>query len=580
MNAERTLPIPATHREFLVTANGNAVSREHALLSLTVNKMVNKLASARLVYLDGAPATGDFPLSNADTFVPGTKIQVAAVSGGTSSLLFVGVVVKCSLKVREAAGTQLVIECRHDAVKLTVGRRSAYFLEQSDSDVIESLVTGAGLSADIEATPVIHKHQVQYNCTDWDFLLLRARANGQLVFAHQEPLVVKAPTESGEVVCTLQFGATILEMDVEMDARGQYAGIQTTTWDPASQQIVVQEGENPGITTPGNIDPQTLSSVVGLKHFPLSHVALPEDEAQAWADSTWRHSQMSRINGRIKCEGIGTVNPGDWVKLDGIGQRFSGNAYVTGVRHDFDQVQGWKTHVQVGSVDAAAEDDVGIHAPKASRLVAGVNGLQIGVVVSNEDSTGEHRIRVRMPMVSNDEDGAWARVACMDAGADRGFFFRPEVGDEVVLGFLNDDPRAAVILGMLHSSAKPAPLLGSDPNHDKVYQSRSKLRLAFNDETKTIVVETPAGNRLTLSEEDSGIRVGDQNGNIIEMSPSGISIQSVGSLTLNAATEMTQTSGTASSWSAGTQLTLKGAAGADVSSSGVTKVRGSLVQIN
>ena len=37
-----------------------------------------------------------------------------------------------------------------------------------------------------------------------------------------------------------------------------------------------------------------------------------------------------------------------------------------------------------------------------------------------------------------------------DAGENRGSFWRPEIGDEVVLGFLNSDPRDAIILGMLN----------------------------------------------------------------------------------------------------------------------------------
>ena len=41
-----------------------------------------------------------------------------------------------------------------------------------------------------------------------------------------------------------------------------------------------------------------------------------------------------------------------------------------------------------------------------------------------------------------DEQGVWARVATLDAGNDRGTFFRPEVDDEVVLGFFHDDPAA------------------------------------------------------------------------------------------------------------------------------------------
>ena len=127
-----------------------------------------------------------------------------------------------------------------------------------------------------------------------------------------------------------------------------------------------------------------------------------------------------------------------------------------------------------------------------------MNGLQIGTVASNEDPEGEHRVRVRMPLVNEQADGVWARVASLDAGNQRGFFFRPEIGDEVVVGFLKDDPRRAVILGMLTSSAKPAPLKGSDDNHEKVYQSRTGMRLYFNDDKKVVLLETPAGNRVTL----------------------------------------------------------------------------------
>ena len=71
------------------------------------------------------------------------------------------------------------MECRHRAVKLTVGRRNAYFFDQTDSDIITALLQNAGIAdPDVETTSVSHHHMVQYNATDWDFLLLRAEANG------------------------------------------------------------------------------------------------------------------------------------------------------------------------------------------------------------------------------------------------------------------------------------------------------------------------------------------------------------------------------------------------------------------
>lgn len=580
MPETRTLPIPAEHREFTIKVSGKAVVREHQLLGVYVIKAVNKIAVARLVYLDGAAAASDFPLSNTDLFVPGKAVEILAGTVNDPVSLFNGIIIRQQLKVRDHTAPQLLVECRHRAVKLTVGRKNAYFFEQTDSDIISDLLEKAGVKADVESTSVTHKQQVQYDSTDWDFLLARAESNGKLVFTNDNRVVVKAPTFTATPICSLQFGATILELDAEIDARRQYRAVKSLTWDAAQQSLLEKEAANPNLSAPGNLSSDALAGVAALDYYRLQHIAVSEEEAQAWADAQWLKSQMSRVSGRVKCEGIATVNSGDIVTLSGVGDRYNGNVFVTGVRHDFDLVQGWKTHIQFGNVEKWLAEESMVSAPKAAALLPGVNGLQIGVVVSNEDPDGEHRVRVKMPLVNDQEEGTWARVAAVDAGNERGFFFRPEVGDEVVLGFLNDDPRQAVILGMLHSSAKAAPLQGSDKNHEKVYQSRSKMKLYFHDEKKVMQLETPAGNKLTLSEEDKAINIEDQNGNKIIMNQDGIKIESSKAIELKASTELTIESGTSLSAKGGANLKLEGTSGAELSSTATTKVKGSLVQIN
>ena len=327
-----------------------------------------------------------------------------------------------------------------------------------------------------------------------------------------------------------------------------------------------------------------LAGALGNAALPLAHPSVSADEAHAWADAAWLRSRLSKATGRVKCEGIGTIRPDDVVTLGGVGARFAGDVWVSAVRHELDLVQGWKTHLQFGGLDRALSDGAiaaaDVSAPRAAGLVPAAAGLQIGVVTGNEDPSGEHRVRVRMPLVDADADGAWARVASPDAGDDRGWFIRPEVGDEVVLGFLADDPRAAVVLGMLHSSARAAPLAGSDANHEKVWQSRSRLRLHLNDETKVLTLDTPAGNSVVLSEDAKGITLADQNGNRIAMSPDGISIESTKALVLRAATDATLAAGTALDVKGGTRLALEGSAGAELSSSAITTVKGSLVLLN
>lgn len=560
--------------------DGAAVSRAYHLQAVAVTKAVNRIAAARLVYVDGSASAGDFPLSNSATFVPGKAVEILAGSESNVASLFQGVVIRQSLRVRDHSGPQLVVECRHKAVKLAVGRKSAYFFDGTDGDVIAALLANAGVASDVESFSTTHPQLVQYRATDWDFLVARADANGKLVFTNDGTVTVKAPRFGGSPVCDLHFGATILELDAEIDARLQFGAVKALTWDPAQQAVRETEAAEPGVAGPGNLSGNDLAAVAAANGERLLHAALSEAEAKTWADAAWLKSRMSKVSGRIKCEGLGTVNPGDLITLSGAGQRFSGDVFVTGVRHDFDLVQGWKTHVQFGATTDWAADAHAVSAPKAGALLPAVNGLQIGTVASNEDGTGEHRVRIRLPLVNDQEDGVWARVATLDAGADRGFFFRPELGDEVVTGFLDDDPRQPVILGMLHSSAKGAPLQGSDDNHEKVFQSRSKMRVYFDDQKKIMRLETPAGNRITLSEDDKALTLADQNGSTIEMTQDGIAITSSKAITLKAGTEVKLESGTAFSAKGGTELKLEGATAAELSSTATTKVKGGMVQIN
>ncbi|MBA3962671.1 MAG: type VI secretion system tip protein VgrG [Chthoniobacterales bacterium] len=581
MPESRTLPIAAEHREFTIKVEGTAVPRSEQLVAAYITKAVNKVAAARLIYLDGAAASSDFPLSNKDTFIPGKKVEILAGPADNPVSLFHGIVVRQGVKVRDHTAPQLVVECRHAAVKLTIGRKNGYFFDKKDSDIMQDLLSKASLAAEVEDTTVSYKQQVQYYSTDWDFLLTRAEANGKLVLTNSEKVEVKKPNLSGSPVCTLQFGATVLELDAEIDARSQYGAVKSFSWDSSQQSVSEKDASDPSVTGPGNLTTSDLSSALSAAEYRLQHVAVTEEESQAWADSEWLRSQMSRVNGRVKCEGLGTVNPGDLVTLAGVSDRFNGKVFVTGVRQDFDTVQAWKTHIQFGSVDTRiADDGNSVSAPRAAALLPAVSGLQIGVVVSNEDPEGEDRVRVRMPLVSADEDGTWARVAVLDAGDQRGFFFRPEIDDEVVLGFLNDDPRQAIILGMLHSSAKPAPLTGSDDNDEKVFQSRSKMKLYFDDKNKVMSLETPAGNKITLSEQDKTLKLQDQNGNKIEMTSDGIKIESVKALQLKGGTEMKMESGTAFNAKGGTELKLEGTSSAEISSAATTKIKGGMVQLN
>lgn len=575
MPETRALPIAAEHREFTIKVGGQAMPREHQLVAVSVNATVNRISTAKLVYIDGAAASGQFPLSDSDLLKPGQTVEILAGPGNDPVSLFTGVVIRQGVRVRDSAASQLVVECRHAAMKLSIGERSSDYFDQSDSEVIEALLDAAGVGKDVEATTVKHKQLLQYHSTDWDFLLARARANGQLVWCEGDKVVVRKPAISGATACTLQYGATLLEFEGEIDARLQHPAVKGASWDPAGQELVEVEAASPGFTPPGNLSSADLAGVAD-RALDVLHPALSEAEAQAWVDGLALYRRLDQVSGRGKCEGIATVKPGVVVELAGLGRRFNGKALVTGARHEYSLIQGWKTHVQFGGVEL----DPPVAGSSGNSLLPKVSGLQVGVVTSNEDPDGEHRVRVRLPLLGLSSDGLWARVASLDAGDDRGFFFRPEIGDEVAVGFLGDDPCHPVILGMLHSSAKPAPLEGSDDNHEKMFKSRSGMRVHFDDDKIVMTLDTPAGNSIVLNEDEKSLTLADQNGNKIKLDSDGIHLESAKAVEWKAGTETKMESSTSFEIKAGTELKLEGSASAELAGGGSTKVTGAMVQIN
>jgi len=582
MSNDRVIPTPAPPDvvTFTVLVDGEQILDTFNVLSINVVKEINKIPYAKIVLKDGDPSLEDFEVSNTEVFVPGNEIEVLAGYRSEESTIFKGIIIKHGIKVKKSKASVLVVECRDESVKLTVGRKNKYYYEIKDSEVIEEILSNYDLEKKVETTEVKHKELVQYYSTDWDFILSRADVNGKLVFVDDGKILINKPDLKQESVLSLIYGATILEFEAEMDARTQFSSVKSKTWDYANQEIIESDSEDPAITEQGNLSSDDLSDVIGLDALEIQHAGeISNQELQSWANAGMLRSRLAKIQGRVSFQGCADVKPGNIIKLNGVGERFNGNVFVSAIRQEISGGN-WATNVQFGLSPEWFSKRNDIIDTQASGLLPAVSGLQTGKVTQlQDDPDGEDRILVKVPVIDNQEEGIWARVATLDAGENRGTFFRPEIDDEVIIGYLNDDPRNPVILGMLNSSAKPAPITASDDNHEKGYVSREKLKLIFNDELKSIKVETPNGNSITLNEDDGTIVIVDENDNKIEMSSDGINIESNGDINIKANGDV-NIEGTNVSQKANAQFKAEGSAGAELSSSATAVVKGSVVQIN
>lgn len=573
---------------FTLLVDGTAVSPDHQILSIAVTKEINRIPMARIILRDGEAPDKTFALSDEDLFVPGKQIVIRIGRDGDNKQVFKGLITRHAIKIKENGNGELHIECRDEAVRMTLGRHSRYYEQVKDSQVFDDLIGKYGLAGDTQASALQHKELVQHHLSDWDFMLLRAEANGMLVQVNDGKVTIKKPDTGAAPVLQVSYGSSILEFEADIDARRQWKTVAARSWDYSNQQLFQADTDNISYTEHGNLSGQDLSAAMQQSPFELHHSGHRlEQELQDWVSGTLLKSRMSKIRGRARFSGFAEIKPGDMVKLDGVGARFKGNALVTAVRQEMGKGM-WDTHIQFGldpTPYAFLHDDMN-DAPAAG-LAGGISGLQIGIVVQLEnDPDGQHRILVRIPMIDNEAQGIWTRIASLDAGKDRGAFFRPEIGDEVIVGFINDDPRDAVVLGMLHSSAKPAPIVAQDANNEKGFTTRSKMHISFNDDTKTISIDTPAGNKIVLDESGTKIEIVDQNSNKVTMNDSGVSVESPLEVKITAGTNLSLEAGASLSIKANAiAMEAKGSAQISgsttkISSSGITEIVGSLVKIN
>jgi Rhs element Vgr protein len=589
---ELLIPNPSLHDvvTFKISVDGNAINPSYQILSLSITKEINRIPIAKIIIRDGEAAEMTFEISNSNDFLPGKKIVIEIGLDGTTTQAFKGVITRHGVKIKENGNSELQIECRDEAVKMTVGRHSRYYENLKDNRLFDELISRySGLQSDTQDTKLTHKELVQHHLSDWDFMLLRAEANAMLVNVDDGKIKISKPDTSTEPVLRVTYGSSILEFEAEMDARHQWKNVKASSWDYANQQLFqADSSEVSGFVQHGNIAGSELAEAISLTAFEMRHSGHAiEQELQEWVNGVMMRSRLAKIRGRAKFTGFAGIKPGDMVTLEGVGDRFNGKAFVTAVRQDIGEGM-WDTHIQFGlDPDRYACVHPDIPDVLAGGLTGGIHGLQIGVVVQLEnDPDGEDRIRVRIPVIDNADQGIWTRVASLDAGAQRGAFFRPEIGDEVIVGFVNDDPRDAIVLGMLHSSAKSAPITAKDVNHEKGFTTRSKMHLLFNDDTKTITIDTPAGNSIKIDEQGLKIEIKDQNSNKITMDTTGIKLESPMNVELKAGVNLTLAAGATLSIGAASlgmkadgNLSLEGAL-AKLSAQGITEISGSLVKIN
>jgi uncharacterized protein involved in type VI secretion and phage assembly len=168
-------------------------------------------------------------------------------------------------------------------------------------------------------------------------------------------------------------------------------------------------------------------------------------------------------------------------------------------------------------------------------------GAYPAVVKDVADPDGQGRVRISLPWSpdgSNTGYEAWARLATLMAGSSRGTWFIPDVNDEVLVIFAAGNPAMPFVVGGLWNGqdAPPQSMDGSGKNDIKQIKSRNGVAITLDDASgqEKLIIETPGGNKVSLTDGPGVVEIADSNGNSVKLEASGITVTASAKVTVNA----------------------------------------------
>lgn len=122
-------------------------------------------------------------------------------------------------------------------------------------------------------------------------------------------------------------------------------------------------------------------------------------------------------------------------------------------------------------------------------------GVVLGRVVNNVDLERLHRVQVTI-LPGFD---AWAHVAVPVAGPHHGAYLIPQIGDQVVVAFVNGDARAPVVIGSIWNSPDAVPVSApTDAVTKRVLRTPAGHELVFDDAAQSVTLTTSTRQKITV----------------------------------------------------------------------------------
>lgn len=448
----------------------------------------------------------------------------------SNSTLIIGEITALAPQFRSSGEQVLQVRGYTRAHRLMRGKKNRSFLRTTDSEVAQRIARENRLQAQVTPTAVVHDYIFQDNQTDLEFLQNRAQRCGFQVYVKENTLFFGQPEEQPEEGLALLWGNELREFEPRLTTSQQVDEVLVRGWDPRTKQPILgrvntsQAGPQIGLDKNGSqvaAEAFRLPAQFLVVDSPVSSI----DEANALAQALFDEIRSDFI----QAEGLAFGNPrlkaGQDLTILGVGKRFSGTYFITSVTHTLSR-EGYLSRFNISgrkpeTLTSLLRDDHPSHQGW---------GMVVGLVTNNRDPQNLGRVKVKLPWLSDSDESTWARLAAPMGGNGRGFFYLPEINDEVLLGFEHGSINHPYILGVLWNGKDLPPLrndqvIGKDGKvNQHILRSRSGLEITLDD--------TPGAEKITLRDASGKTKL------VLDAATKGLEIKAEMNLTIQCEGEL------------------------------------------
>lgn len=323
-----------------------------AVRSISIDEEAEVPSLFSIELTGGGSAAGQTDWIDGDLFGIGSAVEIALGYGDQLTDLITGEVTALEPSFTRTSPPRFSVRGYDRRHRLLRGRKTRSFTQQKDSDVASIIAAEVGLSAQVEDTQVVHEYLLQANQTDMEFLTARARRIRYELSVDGRTLHFR-PTQNqqGETL-TLTLADDLIEFSPRLSTMGQYSAIEVRGWSPKERaEIVARAAASDAVSAMGGsvsgaalIEDAFGGATLLVGDEPVMNQAEADQLAKAW----FNRALLGLVQGEGVCRGRPDLRPGQVIRLDGLGERFSGQYYVSATSHRYRADLDYETHFLVG----------------------------------------------------------------------------------------------------------------------------------------------------------------------------------------------------------------------------------------